>query len=103
MQLYISLILPVIHLSSDLFFLSVGIILIEYLKMLQSEFKKAVYQKNYGKIIKLVDTHRKILAFHERLNGFYAPITATNYVLNVVNSCFFAFQIIEVGLFPCDT
>ncbi len=88
--------LPCLHLSTDLMYLSIGSILIEYLRMLQKSFKSAINNKNFQQIDKLIQVHVKIIKLHDSFNGFFMPITFTSYILNVVMSCFYAYQITEV-------
>ncbi len=95
-QLIVIMLIPCIHVSTDLIYLSLGFILIEYLKMLQKSFKSAIKLESFEKISKLIEVHRKIIKFHKNFNGFYMPMTFTSYVLNVIMACFFSYQIMEV-------
>jgi hypothetical protein len=89
--------LPCLHLSTLLMYLSIGSILIEYLRMLQKSFKSAINNKNFQQIDKLIQIHVKIIKLHDSFNGFFMPITFTSYIFNVVVSCFSAYQIVEVS------
>jgi hypothetical protein len=98
MEVSMVVFLPCLHLSTILMYLSIGSILIEYLRMLQRSFKSAIDNKNFQQIDKLIQVHGKIIKLHESFNGFFMPITLTSYIFDVMMCCFSAYQIVEVRL-----
>lgn len=96
LQLYGSIQIPIAHVSTDLFFLSLGFILIEYLRMLQKSFQSAINAQDSKEIKRLIEIHKKIINFRDSYNEVFIPITFTGYVLNVIMASIFGYQVIEV-------
>ncbi len=95
--------LATLNLSTDMTFLTLAFILVEYLKMLEKGFDAAVNDKNLKEFNRFVNAHNKIIDFHKYFKRLLTPQILTSYPLNVFTACFYAYQIVEVRNMKYET
>lgn len=81
---------------TDMLFFTVGIILIEYLKVVQINICQSIEHRNRKRLKSIILTHQKVIEFHSILNEVYLPIIITRHIVYGVNIFVTGFEIMVV-------
>lgn len=82
---------------TDMLFFTIGLILIEYLKVVRRMVCQSIEQGNRKRLKSIIVTHRKVIRFHGILNQVYLPIIITRHIVYGLNIFVTGFEIIVVS------
>jgi hypothetical protein len=87
------------QITSAIFIFTVGLFLINFLKIVQEKVREAISENDHKKLLEAIRFHKLVIELCEKLNEAIALIVFSKYVVMAIIICVIGFQLVMVMFF----